>query len=75
MTQAVERIIAEIDALSDEERDAITYALFQRFDPPDEVALAWEAEVNRRIRDMREKMQKGIPAKQLFAELRRRNKP
>jgi putative addiction module component (TIGR02574 family) len=75
MTQTVERIIAQIEALSPEERDEVAFLLLRDFDPPEEVALAWEAEVNRRLRDMREKMQKGVPAAEVFAELRRRKSP
>lgn len=74
MTQAVEQIIAQIDALSVEERGELVYAVLSSLEPFDEISQAWEAEVRRRINEVREKKVQGIPGRELFAELRQRSR-
>jgi putative addiction module component (TIGR02574 family) len=75
MTQTVERILAQIDALSIEEQGELVSAFLRNFEPNPEVEAAWEAEVQRRWTQVREQKQKGTPATELFAELRKRSRP
>jgi len=74
MTHAVEHILAQIEALTHDERGEFAHAFLASFEPTDEITSAWEAEVNRRLIDVRAQIEKGIPAKELFAELRQRSR-
>ena len=74
MTQTVERILAQIDALSLEEQGELAYAFLCNFEPNPEIESAWEAEVQRRWTQVRDQKQKGTPAAELFAELRQRSR-
>ena len=74
MSRTVEKIIAQIDALTPDERGELAYAFLCSFEPSPEVSSAWEAEVNRRLREMHAHKQSGIPAKELFAQLRQRSR-
>jgi len=49
MSPTVERIIAEIDALTSDERGELPHVFLDSFEPSSEVALAWESEVRRRL--------------------------
>ena len=75
MSQTVEKIIAQIDALTPEERGELAYAFLSSFEPCADATAAWEAEVARRLKDVRANKQRGIPAQELFAELRQRSRP
>lgn len=75
MTPAVEMIIAQIDALTPAEQSELAYEFLCSFEPAPEVAAKWEAEVNRRWNDARRLKQAGIPAQQVFENLRNRSRP
>jgi putative addiction module component (TIGR02574 family) len=74
MTPIVERIIAQIDALTLDERGELACAFLCSLEPSEEVTSAWESEVHRRLIDTWNQKQKGIPAKELSAELRQRSR-
>jgi len=72
MTQAVADILARIDALSQQERAELAYAFVCSLEPDGEegIAEAWDAELSRRVAEIRSGQAAGRPAEQLFAELR-----
>ena len=72
MSQTVKEILAQIDALTPEEQGELAYAFLCSFEPSPEVTSAWEVEVTRRLQEVRTKKEQGIPAKDLFAELRQK---
>jgi putative addiction module component (TIGR02574 family) len=73
MTQAVADILARLDSLSPEERAELAYAFVCSLEPGEDegVADAWDAELSRRVAEIRQGTAAGKPAAQLFAELRR----
>ena len=73
MTQAVRHIIAQIDSLSNDERAELAYEFLGSFEADPEVTCAWEEEVKRRFDEVRTNKVRGIPANELFAELRQRS--
>ena len=71
MTAAVADIISRIDALSHAERTEVVLAVLRSLEPEEEGAeQAWDAEVTRRVAEIRSGKAVGKPAEQLFAELR-----
>jgi putative addiction module component (TIGR02574 family) len=71
MTQAVERILFQIGQLSAEEQAEVADALFASMEPVPDTTDAFEAELARRVDEIRSGKAVGKPAAQLFAELRR----
>jgi putative addiction module component (TIGR02574 family) len=73
MTQAVADILARIDTLSQQERAELAYAFVCSLEPEEEegVAEAWDAELSRRVAEIRSGQAVGKPADQVFAALRR----
>ena len=71
MTQAVEQLKAQLGHLSAEERAELAHFLLVSLEPEDGdgVDAAWEAEVARRVEEIRSGRAVGKPAEQLFAEL------
>ncbi len=71
MTQAVAEILSHINTLSQEERAEVVFALICSMEPEEEgVVEAWDAELSRRVADIRAGRAVGKPAEQFFAELR-----
>ena len=71
MTEAVEQWKSQLQQLSSPERAELAQFLLQSLEPEEEGAVeAWEAEVTRRVADIRAGKAAGRPAEQLFAELR-----
>jgi putative addiction module component (TIGR02574 family) len=71
MTQAVSDILARLPALSQEERAELALAFLRSLEPEEEgVVEAWDAELARRLADIRSGKVVGKPAEQVFAELR-----
>ncbi|HVS39109.1 MAG TPA: addiction module protein [Gemmataceae bacterium] len=71
MTDTLERLKAEAAALTGQQRAELAYFLIHSLDEQEEgVEEAWEAEIARRIEDIEAGRVVGIPAAQVFAELR-----
>lgn len=71
MTEAVTQILGHIDRLSQKERADLAYAVLCSLEPEDDgAAEAWDAELSRRVAEIKSGQAVGKPAQQLFAELR-----
>jgi putative addiction module component (TIGR02574 family) len=71
MSEAVARILSQIDHLSQDERADLAYAFLCSLEPEEPGAgEAWDAELSRRVAEIRSGHATGKPAEQLFAELR-----
>ena len=64
---------SRLQQLSTTERAELAHFLLLSLEPEDEgAAEAWDAEITRRVAQIREGRATGTPAEQLFAELRNR---
>jgi putative addiction module component (TIGR02574 family) len=71
MSELVLQILSRIDDLSPQERAEVAYAYLRSLEPEEEgVEEAWQAELARRVAEIRNGRATGKPADQLFAELR-----
>jgi putative addiction module component (TIGR02574 family) len=72
MSNAVEQLISQCGTLSSRERAELAYFLIRSLDGEDEgdVEAAWEAEVARRMDEIKAGKVVGKPASQVFAGLR-----
>lgn len=72
MTEAVQQIMTTVQGLSREERAEIAYRVVVGLEEADEgdVTAAWDAELGRRLDDIRSGRVQGKPAEQFFSELR-----
>ncbi len=70
---SVERYKTQLEKLSREERAELAYFLLSSLEPEEEgAAAAWDAEISRRVVEIRSGKANGKPAEQVFAELRER---
>jgi putative addiction module component (TIGR02574 family) len=73
MAPAVEQWKPQLEKLPPEDRAELALFLLQSLEPEDEdVQAAWDAEVARRVTEIRNGTAKGRPAEEVFAELRAR---
>jgi len=74
MTEMAEKLKAELSQLAAEERADLAYYLIRSLDDEDEndVQTAWEAELERRWQDMEGGTVTGVPAEDVFAEMRKK---
>ncbi len=73
MREAVEQLKSQFETLTNQERAELAYYLICSLKPEDdlrEVDTAWEAELTRRVADIKQGRASGKPADQVFAELR-----
>ena len=70
MTEIAERLKGEALQLPDDERAELAYCLLQSLD--DDVRTAWEDELDRRWQEMESGVVPGVPAEQVFAEMRKK---
>lgn len=64
---------SQLEDLSKEERADLAYFLLQTLEPVEEdAAAAWDAEISRRVDEIRSGQATGKPAEQVFIELRER---
>lgn len=69
----VEAYKSQLEKLSREERAELAYFLLSSLEPAEEgAAAAWDAEISRRVAEIRSGKANGKPAEQVFAELRER---
>lgn len=69
----VERYKTQLEKLSREKRAELAYFLLSSLEPEEEgAAAAWDAEISRRVAEIRSGKENGKPAEQVFAELRER---
>jgi len=69
----VEHYKIQLEKLSREERAELAYYLLSSLEPEEEGATAaWDAEISRRVAEIRSGKANGRPAEQVFAELRER---
>lgn len=74
MPTPLEDLKARALQLSPSDRDELIRALIASIDgepegTPEEIALAWEEEISRRIADFEAGRTKGIPAEEVFAKI------
>lgn len=70
---SVERYKTQLEKLSRTERAELAYFLLSSLEPEEEgAAAAWDAEISRRVTEIRSGKANGKPAEQVFAELRER---
>jgi putative addiction module component (TIGR02574 family) len=74
MSEAVADILSRVKDFSQSERAELAYALLLSLEPDEspEADTAFEAELTRRVAEVREGKVRGKPAEQVFAELRAR---
>jgi len=75
MSAVLERLKAEALKLNRADRDELVRSLIASVDgdaedTPEAIAHAWEAEIEQRISDFEAGRTKGIPAEEVFAEIR-----
>jgi putative addiction module component (TIGR02574 family) len=69
----VEAYKSQLEKLSREERAELAYFLLSSLESAEEgAAAAWDAEISRRVTEIRSGKANGKPAEQVFAELRER---
>jgi putative addiction module component (TIGR02574 family) len=72
MTKAVQAIKTQLTQLSREERAELACFLLESLEPEEDGAAAtWDAEIARRMSEIRDGTATGKPAEQVFAELRK----
>ncbi|HVG07241.1 MAG TPA: addiction module protein [Thermoanaerobaculia bacterium] len=70
---SVERYKTQLEKLPREERAELAYFLLSSLEPEEEgAAAAWDAEISRRVSEIRSGTANGKPAEQVFAELHER---
>lgn len=73
MTGAVEQLIFQASNLSAPERAELAYFLLSSLEPEEEGAQdAWQAEISRRVAEIRGGSAAGRPVEEVLAELRER---
>ena len=74
MTEIAEKLKAELSQLAAEDRAELAYYLIRSLDDEDKgsVQSAWEAELEQRWRDMESGAITGVPAEDVFAEMRKK---
>ena len=73
MTNAVKSILSQAASLSESERVELAQALIESLEAEEEgVDAAWEAELNRRVADIKSGKVVGRPLDQVFARFRNR---
>jgi putative addiction module component (TIGR02574 family) len=72
MTDAVARIVAQLDGLSQQERAELAHVVLASLEPEESGAeAAWNDELARRVARIRSGEAVGTPAEQVFADWRR----
>ena len=72
MSDAVAQIVAQLDALSQEERADLACAVLSSLEQVDpDAEEAWNQEIRRRVEQIYNGAANGIPAEQVFADWRR----
>ena len=75
MTEAVSRMVAQLDGLSQQERADLAHAVLISLEPEEaDVEEAWNREVARRVARIRSGEAVGIPAEQVFSDWRKDRK-
>jgi putative addiction module component (TIGR02574 family) len=72
MTTAMRQLMHDALELSVQERAKLAHILISSIDGSDGsgVSSAWDIELNKRVREIREGKVKGIPAEEVFAKLK-----
>lgn len=74
MTETAEKLKSQLLQLANEDRAELAYVLIRSLDEGDDsgVQAAWEAELERRWQEMESGESAGVPADEVFAELRKK---
>jgi len=72
MTAALKKVTHDALELPRRQRAKLAHALIVSIDagPDKNVDAAWDAEIDRRVREIRTGKVKGVPAEEVFAKLR-----
>jgi len=75
MTEAAEKLRSQLLQLGTEDRAELAYFLIRSLDeaPDTGVQAAWEAELGRRWQEIESGKAAGVPAEEVFAELRKKH--
>jgi putative addiction module component (TIGR02574 family) len=74
MSETVMHILAQVDALSQQERAELAHALLRSLEPEEPgAAEAWDEELARRVERFRSGQATEVPAEQVFANWRRKS--
>lgn len=72
MTETIDQLKVQLGSLPERDRAELAYYLITSLEPVEEgVEEAWRVEVRRRVAEIRSGRAVGIPADELFAELRK----
>jgi putative addiction module component (TIGR02574 family) len=72
MTQAAEELKTQLAKLPEDDREALAYFLISTLPEDVDQDDAWEAELRRRDRELSSGKVQGIPAEEVFREIRER---
>jgi len=74
MTETAEKLKSQLLELASEDRAELAYFLLRSLDeePETGVQAAWEAELERRWQELESGKVAGVPAEEVFAELRKK---
>jgi putative addiction module component (TIGR02574 family) len=72
MTTAIDKLKSQLEALTNRERAEVAHYLISSLDQEqdEDAEEAWDAELNRRVAEIKSGKAVGKPAEQVFAELR-----
>jgi putative addiction module component (TIGR02574 family) len=72
MAETLKQLKGQVEHLSAEDKIELAHFLLASLEPEEEgVAAAWDLEISRRVEEIRSGRASGIPAEEVFAELRR----
>jgi len=72
MAETLERLKLQLEQLSAEDKSELAHFLLDSLEPKEEgVTAAWDQEIARRVEEIRSGRVSGMPAEEVFAELRR----
>lgn len=73
MSETVARIVAQLDALSPQERAELAHAVLRSLEAEEpDAAAAWDEELGRRVARLHSGQAVEVPAEQVFASWRRK---
>jgi putative addiction module component (TIGR02574 family) len=74
MSEAVMQILAQVDALNQQERAELAHAVLRSLEPEEPgAAEAWEEELARRVARFHSGQATEVPSEQVFANWRRKS--
>lgn len=72
MDQTAEALLVEVMKLSPDDREALAARLYESLHDDLPLDPAWDAEIARRVEEIRSGAVKGLPAEEVFRKMRER---